>query len=72
MRYKENTILTIGDKYDGRELKNIPASYLLHLYNEVPDLPKKLVVWMEVNMDDIEKCAGSGEDATLFTFYDIK
>ena len=53
MKYTDTTLMPFG-KYKGKELQDIPASYLLWLYNE--DLNHlQLKEHIEDNMEVLEK-----------------
>ena len=48
----DNTILTFG-KHKGKKLANVPASYLLWLY-EQPNLDFKLRIYIKENMEGLQ------------------
>lgn len=58
MKANDNTVITFG-KYEGTKLANIPASYLLWLYEKVSSLDRSIKAYIEDNMDllkhEIEK-----------------
>jgi len=53
MKYTDTTLMPFG-KYKGKELQDIPASYLLWLYNEGLN-HLQLKEYIEDNMEVLEK-----------------
>jgi uncharacterized protein (DUF3820 family) len=50
---EDSDLMPFG-KYKGKEMQDVPASYLLYLYNEV-DLYGKVKDYIEENMDVLKE-----------------
>ncbi len=57
MAYTDETVLTFG-KYKGEKLANIPAEYLLWLYDNKKVFKQPLKNYIERNMEVLKKETG--------------
>ena len=57
LAYTDTTIMSFG-KFKGRALANVPANYLLYLYDNRMISNQALLLYVERNMDALRKEAG--------------
>ena len=53
--YTDKTILHYGNKHRGKALANVPASYLLFIYNEEYTMPPQLKKYIKDNLEALQK-----------------
>lgn len=57
----EETLLAYGRQHRGKPLKDVPASYLVWMYEHGRDVPKKYSDWILERIDLLEMAAKEEE-----------
>lgn len=52
--YTDNTVLNFG-KYKGRTVGNVPATYLLYIYDNGYYMPAELRAYINANMQHLQR-----------------
>lgn len=57
----DNDTLLFGQKYYGEKMANVPASYLIYVYDNYKNIPSNLKAYIEDNETDLRAEAGETE-----------
>lgn len=51
----DESVLYFGEKHYGKKLANVPADYLIYIYENYKTIPQNLRDYIEENLDDLKE-----------------
>lgn len=61
-KLKDTDILEWGKEHKGKALANVPASYLIWMYEQAKGVPEKYRLYIKENMDVLTKEVRAGQN----------